>query len=71
MSGRRILIPVSDVITGGFTHTPGSPNTLFDHLDEQLADDSDFVVSQIGSPQSDVFEVALTQQQQPEQGSPT
>ena len=63
MTARRIIVPVSDVNQGNFTHTPGSPNTLFDHIDEPLADDSDFVVSIIGSPQSDLFAALLVSEQ--------
>lgn len=35
--------PASDLATGGWAPTPSSPTTLFDKIDESIADDADYI----------------------------
>lgn len=56
----QIQRPVADVLTVGWSPTPGSPSTAFDKVDEIVADDADYVSSAPAPDGSDPLELELS-----------
>lgn len=54
----QVARPDADVSAGAYTPTPSSPATLFDKVDEAVADDADFFSSEL-APTSSVAIIGL------------